>query len=253
MFQNSSPLALKFYSDGCVECTTVRYTVQSGTYGLNIQTYASFLENVVEGFERGKPALLSVKIIKDSGRVHSYYCHYGGGQGKLNISVPEWFAVKGEKLRVFFKVVTPDDFIRSIPVIQLDEYADKPKAVVEVFLDNSKNVIKLFVKQLSSEGEFSKELVAENPVVGYDPRGVEIREGRYAGSPYVQFTIADKTFRIYYNHGKTRFAIASGRNFYTIKRIEIDESSLNFYYQKKEKRARIISTMIELENTYHKR
>ncbi|MEM2057514.1 MAG: hypothetical protein QXO76_04605 [Thermoproteota archaeon] len=59
----------------------MRYTVQSGTYGLNIQTYASLLENVVEGFERGKPALLSVKIIKDDGRVHNYYCHYGGDRG----------------------------------------------------------------------------------------------------------------------------------------------------------------------------
>ncbi|MEM0482366.1 MAG: hypothetical protein QXM16_05725 [Nitrososphaerota archaeon] len=226
----------------------MRYTVQSGTYGLYIQTYASFLENVVEDFKMGKPALLSVKIIKDDGRVYTYYCHYGGGQGKLNISVPEWFAEKGEKLRVFFKVVSPDDFIRSIPVIILDEYPDKPRAVVDkVFLDNGKNVLKLFVKQLSSEGEFSKELVAENPIVGYDPRGVEMGEGRYAGAPYVQFTIAGKTFRIYYNHGKTRFAIGSGRNFYTIKRIEIDESNLNLYYQKKEKKARIISTVIELE------
>ncbi|MEM2910806.1 MAG: hypothetical protein QXO01_07070 [Nitrososphaerota archaeon] len=224
----------------------MRYTVQSGTYGLNIQTHASFLENVVEGFRRGKQSLLSVKLIKDDGRTYVYYSHYGGGLGKLNISVPEWFVTKGEKLNVFFKVVSENDFIQSIPTVELDESADRSKAVVgKVFVDD--NVIKLVIRQVSSEGEFTKELTVQNPIVGFDPRGVEMKEGRYAGAPYMQFTIAGKTLRLYHNHGKTRLAIASGRNFYTIKRIEIDESNLHLYYQKKEKSARIISTVVELE------
>ncbi|MEM2587157.1 MAG: hypothetical protein QXV23_02545, partial [Candidatus Bathyarchaeia archaeon] len=105
----------------------------------------------------------------------------------------------------------------------------------------------LIIRQVSSAGEFSKELTVQNPIVGFDPRGVEINEGRYAGAPYMQFTIAGKTLRVYHNHGKTRFAIASGRNFYTIKRIEINEPRLTLYYQKKEDRTRIISTVIELE------
>ncbi|MEM4383899.1 MAG: hypothetical protein QXU44_07585, partial [Candidatus Caldarchaeum sp.] len=226
--------------------TRVRYTVQSGTYGLNIQTHASFLENVVEGFRRGKQSLLSVKLIKDDGRTYVYYSHYGGGLGKLNISVPEWFVTKGEKLNVFFKVVSENDFIQSIPTVELDESADRSKAVVgKVFVDN--NVIKLVIRQVSSEGEFTKELTVRNPIVGFDPRGVEINEGRYAGAPYMQFTIAGKTLRLYHNHGKTRLAIASGRNFYTIKRIEINEPRLTLYYQKKEERTRLISTVIELE------
>ncbi|MEM3095595.1 MAG: hypothetical protein QXV62_01170, partial [Nitrososphaerota archaeon] len=123
----------------------MRYTVQSGTYGLNIQMHASFLENVVEGFRRGKQSLLSVKLIKDDGRTYVYYSHYGGGLGKLNISVPEWFVTKGEKLNVFFKVVSENDFIQSIPTIELDESAERSKAVVEkVFADN--NVIKLIIR-----------------------------------------------------------------------------------------------------------
>ncbi|MEM3013942.1 MAG: hypothetical protein QXI71_04855 [Candidatus Bathyarchaeia archaeon] len=224
----------------------MRYTVQSGTYGLNIQTHASFLENVVEGFRRGKQSLLSVKLIKDDGRTYVYYSHYGGGLGKLNISVPEWFVTKGEKLNVFFKVVSENDFIQSIPTVELDESADRSKAVVgKVFADN--NVIKLIIRQVSSEGEFTKELTVQNPIVGFDPRGVEMKEGRYAGAPYMQFTIAGKTLRLYHNHGKTRLAIASGRNFYTIKRIEINEPRLTLYYQKKEERTRLISTVIELE------
>ncbi|MEM0482971.1 MAG: hypothetical protein QXM16_08855 [Nitrososphaerota archaeon] len=40
----------------------MRYTVQEGPFGLYIQTYASFLENVVEGFKLGKPTLLHVKL-----------------------------------------------------------------------------------------------------------------------------------------------------------------------------------------------
>ncbi|MEM4179245.1 MAG: hypothetical protein QXJ55_06185 [Candidatus Caldarchaeum sp.] len=224
----------------------MRYTVQSGTYGLNIQTHASFLENVVEGFRRGKQSLLSVKLIKDDGRTYVYYSHYGGGLGKLNISVPEWFVTKGEKLNVFFKVVSENDFIQSIPTVELDESADRSKAVVgKVFVDD--NVIKLVIRQVSSEGEFTKELTVQNPIVGFDPRGVEMKEGRYAGAPYMQFTIAGKTLRLYHNHGKTRLAIASGRNFYTIKRIEINEPRLTLYYQKKEERTRLISTVIELE------
>ncbi|MEM3080969.1 MAG: hypothetical protein QXH35_04650 [Nitrososphaerota archaeon] len=224
----------------------MRYTVQSGTYGLNIQTHASFLENVVEGFRRGKQSLLSVNLIKDDGRTYVYYSHYGGGLGKLNISVPEWFVTKGEKLNVFFKVVSENDFIQSIPTVELDESADRSKAVVgKVFVDD--NVIKLVIRQVSSEGEFTKELTVQNPIVGFDPRGVEMKEGRYAGAPYMQFTIAGKTLRLYHNHGKTRLAIASGRNFYTIKRIEINEPRLTLYYQKKEERTRLISTVIELE------
>ncbi|MEM4282781.1 MAG: hypothetical protein QXN89_03880 [Candidatus Woesearchaeota archaeon] len=224
----------------------MRYTVQSGTYGLNIQTHASFLENVVEGFRRGKQSLLSVKLIKDDGRTYVYYSHYGGGLGKLNISVPEWFVTKGEKLNVFFKVVSENDFIQSIPTVELDESADRSKAVVgKIFVDD--NVIKLVIRQVSSEGEFTKELTVQNPIVGFDPRGVEMKEGRYAGAPYMQFTIAGKTLRLYHNHGKTRLAIASGRNFYTIKRIEINEPRLTLYYQKKEERTRLISTVIELE------
>lgn len=227
----------------------MRYTVQAGTYGLNIQTHASFLENVVEDFKRGKPTLLSVKKIKDDGRTYVYYCHYGGGLGKLNISVPEWFVTKGEKLHVFFKVVSQEDFMRSIPAIQFDEYGDKPKAMVEnVFLHNNKGVLRLIVKQFSSEGKVSKELIAENPIVGYDPRGVEMVDGRYAGTPYVQFGIAGKTFRIYHNHGKTRFVIASGRNFYTIKHVEISSTQLKLHYLKKEGKLKVVTKTIELRH-----
>ncbi|MEM4282791.1 MAG: hypothetical protein QXN89_03930 [Candidatus Woesearchaeota archaeon] len=228
--------------------TVMRYTVQGGPYGLYIQTYASFLENVVEGVKLGRPALLYVKLVKDSGATYFYYARYGGGLGKLNISIPEWFAGKGERINVFFKAVSDDEFIKSIPSIQMEKHPDKPTVVVEkAVLD--KGVLRLFVRQELSEGGTLREIIAEDPVVGFDPRGVEVEEGKYAGAPYVQFTLAGKTLRVYHNHGKTRIAIASGRNFYTVKRIEINESSLRLYYQKKEDRIRLVSTLIELEKT----
>lgn len=92
----------------------IGYTVQEGPFGSYIQAYASFLENVVEGFKLGRPALLYVKLVKDGGASYFYYARYGGGLGKLNISVPEWFAGKGERINVFFKAVSDDESIDSL-------------------------------------------------------------------------------------------------------------------------------------------
>ncbi|GBC71647.1 hypothetical protein HRbin02_01432 [Candidatus Calditenuaceae archaeon HR02] len=220
----------------------MKYSVQTGPHGAYIQTYASFLENVVEGFRVGKPSLLLVKAVNEKGVEHRYYSHYGGGTGKLNIAVPTWLAGKGEKIQVFFKVVRDAEFIQSVPEIVVDGGENQPPLVIEK-LTLDEDVLKLMVKQ----GPVSRLLEACNPVIGFDPRGVEITEGRYAGAPYVQFTLGDKTLRIYHNHGKTRVALGSGRNYYTVKSMEITDTHIKTVIQKKEEKVRNVSSQIPLD------
>lgn len=77
----------------------------------------------------------------------------------------------------------------SIPCIHMEKHPDKPTAVVKkAVLD--KGVLRLFVRQELSEGGTLRNIVIE--------------EGKYAGAPYVQFTLSGKTLCIYHNHGKTR-------------------------------------------------
>ena len=220
----------------------MKYSVQTGAHGAYIQTYASFLENVVEGFRVGKTSLLLVKVVNEKGVEHRYYSHYGGGTGKLNVAVPSWLTDKGEKIHVFFKVVSDEEFIQSVPEIVVDGGENQPQLVIEK-LALEEGVLRLMVKQ----GSVSRLLKARSPVVGFDPRGVEITEGRYAGAPYVQFTLGDKTLRIYFNHGKTRIALGSGRNYYTVKSMQLLDTQLKTVIQKKGKEIRLVSSNISLD------
>nr|BAJ49533.1 hypothetical protein HGMM_F08G03C32 [Candidatus Caldarchaeum subterraneum] len=94
----------------------------------------------------GKPSLLFVKAVNEKGVEHRYYSHYGGGTGKLNIVVPSWLAGKGDKIQVFFKVISDEEFVHLIPEIVVDGGKDKPPFVIQKF-DSEGSVLKLMVRQ----------------------------------------------------------------------------------------------------------
>jgi hypothetical protein len=101
----------------------------------------------------------------------------------------------------------------------------------------------LQIKQAEKDDEaFS--ITGTEPRIGFDPRGVVLDSGRYAGAPYIEFTVQGKRLRIYHNHGKVRIGLGSGRTFYTVNSIEKREIEIKLSLEKKEKEVRYVLTRI---------
>ena len=96
----------------------------------------------------------------------------------------------------------------------------------------------LQIKQAEKDDEaFS--ITGTEPKIGFDPRGIVLDNGRYAGTPYIEFTVQGKRLRVYHNHGKVRMGLGSGRTFYTVNSIEIRENEIKLSLEKKRERSKI--------------
>jgi hypothetical protein len=195
----------------------------------------TFLQQVVPGFDPRGPDFVQIHYKEAGVTVYHYYkakiatdAPYKPSDTNWGLVVPEDVTKPGEVITVSFDLLTPDQFVDSIPSIPYHDAARASWVADFSQITNFKlsgNQISMNVEQEPFEG-----------VSSFVVRGDAKPLTNVGGDTFLQFTVPDvvnqpETLKITYNgYGKPVLSMESGSNFDPITHVSSDGVKLKFVY-----------------------